>query len=223
MHGQGAHGVSVTGSHIGGPWRRTACPGRPIGGGREGDRGAGDAGRDRNAIELSRTCAWPYSLLVSWRFRGSGTRSSTTGRTLLGVRYPAMRNPLPPISSMASCICAATCVAYPHRQRGVGGERIEHVRRGPIRVVHLAVRKRRHRGRGVGDDRSLHAIDRGDAAASDTADRFGARDVAVESRPGDMRAGHWAIRFRNFDLGTFTDEGNEIRRSGLVRLSPARP
>jgi putative transposase len=31
--------------------------------------------------------------------------------------------------------------------------------------------------------------------------------------------GNWAIRFRNFDLGTLTDEGNEIRRSGLVRLS----
>jgi transposase InsO family protein len=35
--------------------------------------------------------------------------------------------------------------------------------------------------------------------------------------------GDWAIRFRNFDLGTLTDEGNEIRRSGLVRLSQARP
>jgi putative transposase len=35
--------------------------------------------------------------------------------------------------------------------------------------------------------------------------------------------GNWAIRFRNFDLGTLTDEGNEIRRSGLVRLSQARP
>jgi putative transposase len=34
--------------------------------------------------------------------------------------------------------------------------------------------------------------------------------------------GNWAIRFRNFDLGTLTDEGNEIRRSGLVRLSHAR-
>ena len=34
---------------------------------------------------------------------------------------------------------------------------------------------------------------------------------------------NWAIRFRNFDLGTLTDEGNEIRRSGLVRLSQARP
>jgi hypothetical protein len=31
--------------------------------------------------------------------------------------------------------------------------------------------------------------------------------------------GNWAIRFRNFDLGTLTDEGNEIRRSGLVRSS----
>jgi hypothetical protein len=35
--------------------------------------------------------------------------------------------------------------------------------------------------------------------------------------------GNWAIRFRNFDLGTLTDEGNEIRRSGLVRLNQARP
>jgi transposase InsO family protein len=35
--------------------------------------------------------------------------------------------------------------------------------------------------------------------------------------------GDWAIRFRNFDLGTLTNEGNEIRRSGLVRLSQARP
>ena len=35
--------------------------------------------------------------------------------------------------------------------------------------------------------------------------------------------GNWAIRFRNFDLGTLTDEGNEIRRSGLVRLSQGRP
>ena len=31
--------------------------------------------------------------------------------------------------------------------------------------------------------------------------------------------GNWAIRFRNFDLGTLTEEGNEIRRSGLVRSS----
>jgi putative transposase len=35
--------------------------------------------------------------------------------------------------------------------------------------------------------------------------------------------GNWAIRFRNFDLGTLTDAGNEIRRSGLVRLSLGRP
>lgn len=35
--------------------------------------------------------------------------------------------------------------------------------------------------------------------------------------------GNWAIRFRNFDLGTLTEEGNEIRRSGLVRSSRARP
>jgi putative transposase len=34
---------------------------------------------------------------------------------------------------------------------------------------------------------------------------------------------NWAIRFRNFDLGTLTDESNEIRRSGLARLSHARP
>jgi transposase InsO family protein len=33
--------------------------------------------------------------------------------------------------------------------------------------------------------------------------------------------GNWAIRFRNFDLGTLTEEGNEIRRSGLVRSSRA--
>lgn len=35
--------------------------------------------------------------------------------------------------------------------------------------------------------------------------------------------GNWAIRFRNFDLGTLTEEGDEIQRSGLVRSSPARP
>ena len=33
--------------------------------------------------------------------------------------------------------------------------------------------------------------------------------------------GNWAIRFRNFDLGTLTEDGNEIRRSGLVRSSQA--
>ena len=33
--------------------------------------------------------------------------------------------------------------------------------------------------------------------------------------------GNWAIRFSNFDLGTLTEEGNEIRRSGLVRSSRA--
>jgi putative transposase len=35
--------------------------------------------------------------------------------------------------------------------------------------------------------------------------------------------GNWAIRFRNFDLGTLTEEGDEIRRSGLIRSSQARP
>jgi putative transposase len=34
--------------------------------------------------------------------------------------------------------------------------------------------------------------------------------------------GNWAIRFRNFDLGTLTEEGNEIRRSGLARSGQAR-
>ena len=34
--------------------------------------------------------------------------------------------------------------------------------------------------------------------------------------------GNWAIRFRNFDLGTLTDEGNELRRSGLARSGQAR-
>jgi len=35
--------------------------------------------------------------------------------------------------------------------------------------------------------------------------------------------GNGAIRFRNFDLRTLTEEGGEIRRSGLVRSSQARP
>ncbi len=34
--------------------------------------------------------------------------------------------------------------------------------------------------------------------------------------------GHWAIRFRNFDLATLDDETNTIRRSGLVRLVSPR-
>jgi len=33
--------------------------------------------------------------------------------------------------------------------------------------------------------------------------------------------GNWAIRFRNFDLGTLAEEGNEIRRSGLARSGQA--
>ena len=34
--------------------------------------------------------------------------------------------------------------------------------------------------------------------------------------------GNWAIRFRNFDLATLTDDGNEVRRSGLARSGQAR-
>jgi len=45
------------------------------------------------------------------------------------------------------------------------------------------------------------------------------RFSSVSSTYPQRDDGNWAIRFRNFDLGTLTDEGNEIRRSGLVRSS----
>ena len=55
------------------------------------------------------------------------------------------------------------------------------------------------------------------------------RDEAVyvsEALRGEMIGlarrddGHWAIRFRNFDLATLDAETNKIRRSGLIRLTP---
>ena len=35
--------------------------------------------------------------------------------------------------------------------------------------------------------------------------------------------GHWAIRFRNFDLAAVDAETRQIRRTGLVRLAQPKP